>query len=133
MIIIKKNRKTNRGFSLLELLVVVGILGILLTFGISSYNTAQKRSRDAKRRGDIKDLQKAAEQYYSICNYSYPANLGTSSIVCTNPTNQIMPTNRLPHDPKTGSAYSCIGCSTSGFTICATPEIENQICVYSQQ
>jgi prepilin-type N-terminal cleavage/methylation domain-containing protein len=131
--IINNNVTAKRGFSLLELLVVVGILGILLTFGISSYNTAQKRSRDAKRRGDLKDLQKAAEQYYSICSYEYPANLNTQNIVCANPSIEIMPTNRLPLDPKTGNTYSCIGCSTSSFTICATPELESNICVYSQQ
>lgn len=128
----------KQGFSLLELLVVIGIISLLLSVAISSYSTAQKKTRDAKRQADLKTIQQAAEQYYSICGFSYPNfNAGvTNAITCSsiNPTQVILPTEKLPKDPKTNSVYTCSGsCTTSSFTLCATPELATSICVSSQQ
>lgn len=125
--------KKLKGFTLLELLVVVGIISILLAIIASSYSTAQKKTRDARRASDLKTIQQAAEQYYAVCGYSYPNfGLGISPIICS--TTPILPTDKLPKDPL-GDPYSCSGtCDTSGFTICAPdPEIETSICVSNQQ
>src|SRR3989338_3198993 len=61
----------NKGFTLLELLVVVGIITILVNMGLSSFSTAQKKGRDAKRKTDIRGIQGALEQYYSVCGFVY--------------------------------------------------------------
>ncbi|MEN8253503.1 MAG: prepilin-type N-terminal cleavage/methylation domain-containing protein, partial [Patescibacteria group bacterium] len=55
----------NKGFTLVELLVVVSIVGVLMVLGMTSYNTTLKKGRDATRRGDIKSMQTAFEQYYT--------------------------------------------------------------------
>lgn len=124
----------KKGFSLLELLVTVGIIAILLAIGVTSYSTVQKKSRDAKRRGDLRTIQQALEQYYSTCGNTYQVPPISAEIVCNSPTLLILPTNQIPFDPKTGSSYGCGGtCNGSQFTLCATPEIENQICVSNQQ
>ena len=128
----------KQGFSLLELLVVIGIISLLLSVAISSYSTAQKKTRDAKRQADLKTIQQSAEQYYSICGFSYPNFAGGAlqPIICTtsSPTQVILPTEKLPKDPKTNNVYTCYGsCTTSSFTLCATPELANSICVSSQQ
>jgi len=126
----------KRGFSLLELLVVIGIVSILLAIAAASYSTTQMKSRDAKRQADLKNIQQAAEQYYSICGFEYPDFSGgvRSAIVCANPAQGILPTRKLPLDPKTGSPYGCEGtCDTSEFTLCATPELGGEICVSNQQ
>ena len=126
----------KQGFSLLELLVVVGVIAILLAVGVSSYSTLQKKSRDAKRKGDLKALQQAAEQYYSICGYQYPTDFPSNGIVCLSPFQAIMPVSELPTDPKTGDHYTCedvATCDADGFTICATPALEDRICVTNQQ
>lgn len=128
--------KKSLGFSLLELLVVIGIISILLAVIASSYSTAQKKTRDSRRAADLKTIQQAAEQYYSICGYAYPTMTSGArvGVVCLDPSTAIMPTNKLPLDPQTTTPYPCVGtCDEDGFTLCATPELGGSICVTNQQ
>jgi len=127
------NFKIKSAFTLLEMLVVIGIIGVLIGMGAVSYSTAQKKARDAKRKQDIKAIQNALEQYYSVCNYQYPTPAGGkfSSIICTSPSIAIMPT--VPVDPKTITPYPCSGCSSSQYKVCAVTENEPTPCVSNQQ
>lgn len=61
----------RKGFTLVELLVVVSIIALLSTVTISSLNSARARARDAQRELDIKTIQTALESYY-ISNGVYP-------------------------------------------------------------
>lgn len=129
-------RHLRKGFSLLEILVVIGIISVLLAIAVSSYTTVQKKSRDSKRAGDIKSIQQALEQYYSVCGYSYPTIAASGlviPIVCTNPSQMIMPTDRIPLDPKTTTPYPCQSCTSSSFTLCTIKEVGPTICVTNQQ
>lgn len=58
-------RKLFNGFTLIELLVVMAILGILATVALTSFASAQARSRDSKRKSDLKQIATALELYYS--------------------------------------------------------------------
>ncbi|NCO89124.1 type II secretion system protein, partial [Candidatus Roizmanbacteria bacterium] len=40
----------KKAFTLLEILVVIGIISIMVAMGTASYSTAQKKARDAKRK-----------------------------------------------------------------------------------
>lgn len=55
--------KNSAGFTLVELIVVIAILGILATFGISSYNNTLRSARDSKRITDMIELNKALMSY----------------------------------------------------------------------
>jgi len=132
--------KISRGFTLLEMLVVIGIIAVLVAVGTSSYSTAQKKSRDARRKTDLKTIQNAFEQYYSVCGYSYPAPSGGSvptSIACANPPATIM--TSVPVDPKSGTRYTMTQTTTSDYAICApnTPPLETEAvtpyCLTNQQ
>lgn len=66
----------NRGFTLIEILISVAIIGVLATIGIISYSKAQIIARDSKRKDDLRALQTALELYYQR-NRFYPP--GSSS------------------------------------------------------
>ncbi|MEK7628474.1 MAG: type II secretion system protein [Patescibacteria group bacterium] len=53
----------TRGFSIIELLVVVAIIALLASLGFASFNIARTKARDARRVQDMKELQKALAQY----------------------------------------------------------------------
>lgn len=57
--------KRVRGFTLVEILVVMAIMAILAAIGISAYGTAQLKARDAKRKSDLQSIARALEMYYS--------------------------------------------------------------------
>lgn len=128
----------NSGFTLLELLVVISIIVILITMGLSSFSTAQKKGRDAKRKSDMKEVQNALEQYYSVCGYKYPLPTGSfyTPVICTTPgvSIAIMPT--IPSDPRGITPYYCSGtCDSTNYTVCAGLEAETPatFCVSNQQ
>jgi len=56
------NGKT--GFTLIELLVVIAIIGVLASIVLASLNNARRKSRDARRISDIRQLRLALELFY---------------------------------------------------------------------
>ncbi|PIZ67144.1 hypothetical protein COY13_03935 [Candidatus Roizmanbacteria bacterium CG_4_10_14_0_2_um_filter_36_35] len=75
----------RKAFTLLEMLVVIGIISVLVSMGFASYSTAQKKARDAKRQGDLKAAQQIMEQCYSVNDFKYPTISGTDTITATCP------------------------------------------------
>lgn len=66
------------GFTLIELLVVISIIGVLASIVLASLNNARRKSRDARRITDIKQLQLALELYFDGVGASnYPAASAT--------------------------------------------------------
>ena len=55
----------NKGFTLVELLVVMAILGVLVTLVAGGFRTAQMRGRDSKRKSDLREIANALEVFYS--------------------------------------------------------------------
>ncbi len=74
--------RSVNGFTLVELIVVIAIIGILATLGLSSYTRVQKSARDSKRYADLKELKTALLQYY-VANGTYPTTGGAWFTVCT--------------------------------------------------
>jgi type II secretion system protein G len=66
------DRVQPRGFTLIELLLVIVILGLLATVGLGSFQSSQAKGRDAQRKQDLNQIQKALEMYYGDYQ-SYPA------------------------------------------------------------
>lgn len=53
----------KRGFTVIELLVVLAIIFTLVGIGIPAYNSWKNRSKIAKARADIQKIEMAAEMY----------------------------------------------------------------------
>jgi type II secretion system protein G len=73
----KLMKKTTRGFTIVELLVVIVVIAILAAITIVAYNGIQTRARDTQRIQDIKTIAKALE-LYKIQNGSYPTAVGST-------------------------------------------------------
>lgn len=64
--------KSQKGFTLLELLIVISIIGILATLVVVNLGGARGSARDAQRMSDLKTIQTALEAYFN--DYGcYPA------------------------------------------------------------
>lgn len=57
--------KQRKGFTLVELLVVISIIGLLSTLAVVALNQARVRARDSKRLSDVKQIQTALELHYA--------------------------------------------------------------------
>ncbi len=53
------------GFTLIEILVVMAIIGVLVTLGVGSFRGSQLKSRDTRRKTDLKQITTALEAYYN--------------------------------------------------------------------
>ena len=65
--------KNKKGFTLVEMLVVISIIGILSSFAVVSLNSARQKARDALRKGDMSQLRTALNLYFDDNYYQYPA------------------------------------------------------------
>ena len=69
------------GFSLVELLVVLGIISVLTGLVAFNFNAARTRARDVQRKHDFKLLKEALELYKNDNNQSYPATTDYTSLI----------------------------------------------------
>ncbi len=77
VVVISQKLVANKGFTLVELLVVISVVGILATVLIATINPGNqiRKSNDVQRKTALKTLQSALEQYYQD-NGSYPVPTG---------------------------------------------------------
>lgn len=67
----------KKGFTLLELIIVIAIIGILATLGMTSYTASLQKSSDSKRKSDLNQIQVALELYKQDFG-SYPLTTNCS-------------------------------------------------------
>ena len=104
----------KKGFTVVELLVSISIIGILSTIVFASFSQAQKKARITKRISDLKQMQVALEYYYAV-NKSYPNSNGawiTECVEFNGTGNNVIPglvpnyISRIPVDPKSAPVHA---------------------------
>lgn len=78
--------KKQQGFTIVELLIVIVVIGVLAAITIVAYNGIQGRARDSQRISDVRSIQKALE-IYKTQKGSYPPSTATTTAICASHTN----------------------------------------------
>ncbi len=66
--------KKDKGFTLIEIVLVLAIAGLLLVIVFLAVSGAQKSRRDSQRKNDISRVAAALESYASNTSGAYPAD-----------------------------------------------------------
>jgi prepilin-type N-terminal cleavage/methylation domain-containing protein len=108
----KNNNCFTLAFTLIELLVVIAIISMLSALLLPNYMSARERARDAQRKSDLKQIEKAFEMYKQDQNPpAYPIAIPTADLCWSsgvNCTGNIY-MNKFPKDP------SSTGTSTKNY------------------
>jgi type IV pilus assembly protein PilA len=68
-----KMMRKNEGFTLIELMIVIAIIGILAAIAIPQFSAYRTRSYNSAAEADLRNAATAQEAYY-VDNQSYMAN-----------------------------------------------------------
>ncbi len=93
-------RRSQNGFTLIELMTVMAIMGILITIAQPSLKQAIVRAREAVLKEDLFQMREAIDQYYAD-NSKYPDQLA-DLINAQERTKSYL--RDIPKDPFTGTA-----------------------------
>ena len=77
----------KRGFTVVELVIVITIIGILITLTSASLNNSIVNARDSERKADIKTIAVNLEKYYNSNGGVYPS----TEIITIEGTKKIFP------------------------------------------
>jgi prepilin-type N-terminal cleavage/methylation domain-containing protein len=96
--------KREKGFTLIEILIVVAIIGMLSSVVLVGLGSFRSRGRDARRAADLREIQNALELYYAkFGNYPNPySNVDVSTIGLQGASIGV---TKIPADPSSGQTY----------------------------
>jgi general secretion pathway protein G len=87
-----KHRRYEEGFTLIELMVVILIIGLLATIVVQNLRSATDRAKRVKAQADIAQIKSGLDRYYLDAG-SYPTSDQGLNSLMTAPT-----AGNIPHD-----------------------------------
>jgi general secretion pathway protein G len=101
--------KTDRGFTLIEVLIVITLVAVLASMGMATYTNSVQTAREAVLKEDLFRMRDAIDQFYADKN-KYPQSL--QDLVSEGYMREV------PKDPLTDSADTWT-------TVAAEPDASN--------
>jgi type IV pilus assembly protein PilE len=113
----------RRGFTLVEIVIVIAIMGVLLTLAVAGISNSQTNARDAERKADIDALSANLESFYrtGATGAATAAGRYPSTVIAGNEAT--LRSILRDVDPKAATAPNATNASTS--FIAATNEIQS--------
>jgi len=111
-------RRSNRGFTLIEMLIVIAIIGIVITIGYPSLTEYVKKGRRTEVAGLLSEQAQILERFYSKSNLYTGATLSAGNDYYTITPTLTDQTFLLTATRKAGSAMATDKCGD--FTITNT-------------
>ena len=103
-------RKNNKGFTIIELMIVIAVIIVLGALVFKTYSSIQERSRNTNRENNLKALQEKIETFYS--NNGYFPNLNDLNSATWRAKNMPTLSDSLLVDPLgkcNPSSAACLG------------------------
>jgi len=88
--------KTKRGFTLIELMIVVAIIGILAAIAIPKFSQLITKGNEANTKGNLGAIRSALSIYYGDTEGFYPSDTTLGSLTASSKYLSIIPLAKLP-------------------------------------
>ncbi len=112
-------KQKQQGFTIVELLIVIVVIGILAALVITTFTGIQQRARNTERQTDIKAIHSQVEAYYAQ-NGRYPTLANLNSATFRNDNMKGLDEDAL-RDPKGTAATLVNGATANAYSYEVTP------------
>lgn len=124
----------RKAFTLIELMIVIMILGVLAALISGNFISSLKKGRDAQRKSDLAQMQRALEMYYDDFKV-YPTATANPGLSFGDPLSEVTSgkiyMQRLPKDPSSSRTYEYQSINGKDYQLYACLENDQQNLPYS--